>query len=93
MILLLSIEQEELSDEEKAEKYLFKSSYRNTSNSQTTYYNTFKKHKNDRFYIFKPLLFKRRESFLAMDYHSKRNLELISSIRNGRSKRDAYYGY
>ncbi|SEM11746.1 DNA mismatch repair protein MutS [Paenisporosarcina quisquiliarum] len=30
--------------------------------------------------------FQQRESFLAMDYHSKRNLELISSIRSGDQK-------
>ncbi len=33
-----------------------------------------------------PFTFQQRESFLAMDYHSKRNLELISSIRSGDQK-------
>ena len=33
-----------------------------------------------------PFAFQQRDSFLAMDYHSKRNLELISSIRSGDQK-------
>lgn len=33
-----------------------------------------------------PFTFQQRESFLSMDYHSKRNLELISSIRSGDQK-------
>ena len=33
-----------------------------------------------------PFQFQQRKSFLAMDYHSKRNLELLSSIRNGDQK-------
>ncbi|SDO24850.1 DNA mismatch repair protein MutS [Psychrobacillus sp. OK028] len=33
-----------------------------------------------------PFTFQQRETFLAMDYHSKRNLELISSIRSGDQK-------
>lgn len=33
-----------------------------------------------------PFTYQQRESFLAMDYHSKRNLELISSIRSGDQK-------
>lgn len=33
-----------------------------------------------------PFTFQRRDSFLVIDYHSKRNLELISSIRNGDQK-------
>ncbi|MDI2588479.1 DNA mismatch repair protein MutS [Psychrobacillus sp. NEAU-3TGS] len=33
-----------------------------------------------------PFTFLRRDSFLAIDYHSKRNLELISSIRNADQK-------
>ena len=70
----------------KDSKVHSESSRYNASNSKTTYYNTFKKRKNNRFYIFKPFTFQQRESFLAMDYHSKRNLELISSIRSGDQK-------
>lgn len=80
----LSIEQEELSDEEAA-KYLV--------NHPPTTYRTVKRllkyiqktQKRSLLHI-QPFNFQEREAFLAMDYHSKRNLELVSSIRNGDQK-------
>ena len=80
----LSIEQEELSDEEAA-KYVV--------NHPPTTYRTVKRllkyiqktQKRSLLHI-QPFNFQEREAFLAMDYHSKRNLELVSSIRNGDQK-------
>ncbi|WP_298472216.1 DNA mismatch repair protein MutS [Psychrobacillus sp. FSL W7-1457] len=80
----LSIEQEELSDDEAA-KYVV--------NHPAETYRTVKRllkyiqktQKRSLLHI-QPFNFQERESFLAMDYHSKRNLELVSSIRSGDQK-------
>lgn len=80
----LSIEQEELNDQE-TEKYV--------SNHPVETHRTVKRllqyiqktQKRSLLHI-QPFTFQLRDSFLAIDYHSKRNLELISSIRNGDQK-------
>ncbi|MEK3977863.1 DNA mismatch repair protein MutS [Psychrobacillus sp. FSL K6-2836] len=80
----VSIEKEELSDEE---------TYKYVPNHPDQTHQTVKRllqyiqktQKQSLLHI-QPFTFQQRESFLAMDYHSKRNLELISSIRSGDQK-------
>lgn len=80
----LSIEQEELNNED-AEKYVEnhpKEAHRTVKRLLQYIQKT---QKRSLLHI-QPFTFQRRDSFLIIDYHSKRNLELISSIRNGDQK-------
>ena len=80
----VSIEKEELSDEE-IHKYVpnHPDSTHQTVKRLLQYIQ--KTQKQSLLHI-QPFTFQQRESYLAMDYHSKRNLELISSIRSGDQK-------
>ena len=80
----LSIEQEELSDEEAAAYAPNhpKSSLR-TVKRLLKYIE--KTQKRSLLHI-QPFVYQEREEYLSLDYHSKRNLELISSIRSGDQK-------
>ncbi|WP_342578446.1 DNA mismatch repair protein MutS [Psychrobacillus sp. FSL K6-2843] len=81
---VLSIEQEELTDEE-AEKYV-KDHPVTTHRTVKRLLKYIQKTQKRSLLHIQPLTFQEREAFLAMDYHSKRNLELVSSIRNGDQK-------
>ncbi|WP_419961842.1 DNA mismatch repair protein MutS [Psychrobacillus sp. BM2] len=80
----VSIEKEELSDEE-IHKYVPNHPDQTHQTVKRLLQYIQKTQKQSLLHI-QPFTFQRRESFLAMDYHSKRNLELISSIRSGDQK-------
>lgn len=80
----VSIEKEELSDEE-IHKYVPNHPDQTHQTVKRLLQYIEKTQKQSLLHI-QPFTFQRRESFLAMDYHSKRNLELISSIRSGDQK-------
>ncbi|MFF2753939.1 DNA mismatch repair protein MutS [Psychrobacillus sp. NPDC058041] len=80
----LSIEQEELNNEE-AEKYV-ENHPKETHRTVKRLLQYIQKTQKRSLLHIQPFAFQRRDSFLAIDYHSKRNLELISSIRNGDQK-------
>ena len=80
----LSIEQEELSDHETA-KYVENHPIETHRTVKRLLQYIQKTQKRSLLHI-QPFTFQQRDSFLAMDYHSKRNLELISSIRNADQK-------
>ncbi|QFF98616.1 DNA mismatch repair protein MutS [Psychrobacillus glaciei] len=80
----LSIEQEELNVEE-AEKYVENHPIETQRTVKRLLQYIQKTQKRSLLHI-QPFTFQRRDSFLIIDYHSKRNLELISSIRNGDQK-------
>ncbi|MFJ7826166.1 DNA mismatch repair protein MutS [Psychrobacillus sp. NPDC096623] len=80
----VSIEKEELSDEE-IHKYVPDHPDQTHQTVKRLLQYIQKTQKQSLLHI-QPFTFQQRESFLAMDYHSKRNLELISSIRSGDQK-------
>ncbi|WP_391121486.1 DNA mismatch repair protein MutS [Psychrobacillus sp. L3] len=80
----LSIEQEELNNEE-TEKYVENHPVETHRTVRRLLQYIQKTQKRSLLHI-QPFTFQRRDSFLIIDYHSKRNLELISSIRNGDQK-------
>lgn len=80
----VSIEKEELSDEE-IHKYVPNHPDQTHQTVKRLLQYIQKTQKQSLLHI-QPFTFQRRESFLAMDYHSKRNLELISSIRSADQK-------
>ncbi|WP_313891173.1 DNA mismatch repair protein MutS [Psychrobacillus sp.] len=80
----LSIEQEELSDQD-AEKYVVDHPIEAQRTVKRLLQYIQKTQKRSLLHI-QAFTFQTRDSFLAIDYHSKRNLELISSIRNGDQK-------
>lgn len=80
----LSIEQDELSND-SAEKYVTYHPIETHRTVKRLLKYIEKTQKRSLLHI-QPFTFQKREAFLAMDYHSKRNLELISSIRNGEQK-------
>jgi len=80
----VSIEKEEVSDEE-IHKYVPNHPEQTHQTVKRLLQYIQKTQKQSLLHI-QPFTFQQRESFLAMDYHSKRNLELISSIRSGDQK-------
>ena len=80
----VSIEKEELRDEE-IHKYIPNHPDQTHQTVKRLLQYIQKTQKQSLLHI-QPFTFQQREAFLAMDYHSKRNLELISSIRSGDQK-------
>ncbi|WP_277585809.1 DNA mismatch repair protein MutS [Psychrobacillus antarcticus] len=80
----VSIEKDELSDEE-IHKYVTNHPDQTHQTVKRLLQYIQKTQKQSLLHI-QPFTFQERESFLAMDYHSKRNLELVSSIRSGDQK-------
>lgn len=80
----VSIEKEELTDE-AIQKYI-PNHPKQTHQTVKRLLQYIQKTQKQSLLHIQPFTFQQRESFLAMDYHSKRNLELISSIRSGDQK-------
>ncbi|TQR21016.1 DNA mismatch repair protein MutS [Psychrobacillus vulpis] len=80
----LSIEKEELSNDEVV-KYIVNHPEETHQTVKRLLQYIQKTQKRSLLHI-QPFTFQKRDSFLTIDYHSKRNLELISSIRSGDQK-------